>query len=154
MCSSPEAFQLLASQVPTINSPDALLHCACAVAMHQHPEIDPAAIDAQLQGYADTIRGRIRGSQPQALLAHLHEFLFEEERFTGNTQDYYNPANSYLPTVLQTKLGLPITLSMVYRTVAQRLGFRSWGVGLSGHFLAGIEVEDKPMLVTPSPAAA
>lgn len=147
LCCSPEAFQLLASQVPTINSPDALLHCACAVAMHQHPEVDPGAIDAQLQRYADAVRSRVRGSQPQALLAHLHELLFEEEKYVGNTLDYYNPTNSYLPTVLQTKLGLPITLSMVYRMVAQRLGFRSWGVGLPGHFLAGIEVDDRPMLV-------
>ena len=61
--------------------------------------------------------------------------------------DYYNPSNSYLPNVLQTKLGLPITLSMVYRMIAERLGFRSWGVGLPGHFMAGIEVEGKPLLV-------
>jgi regulator of sirC expression with transglutaminase-like and TPR domain len=147
LCCSPHAFQLLASQIPTINSPDSLLHSACAVAMHQHPEIDPNTVDGQLQHYADSIRARVRGQQSQALLAHMHECLFEEEKFAGNTLDYYNPTNSYLPTVLQTKLGLPITLSMVYRMVAQRLGFRSWGVGLPGHFLAGIEVVDKPVLV-------
>jgi regulator of sirC expression with transglutaminase-like and TPR domain len=147
LCSSSEAFRLLAGEVATINSPDALLHCACAIAMHQHPDLDPAAVDATLQQFADTIRGRVRGPQPQALLAHMHQFLFEEEKFAGNTTDYYNPANSYLPTVLQTKLGLPITLSMVYRMIAQRLGFRSWGVGLPGHFLVGIEVGGKPMLV-------
>ena len=147
MCCAPEAFGLLASQIPTINSPDALLHSACAVAMHQHPDLDAAVIDGTLQRYADAIRSRVRGAQPQALLAHMHEFIFDEEKFAGNTTDYYNPANSYLPTVLLTKLGLPITLSMVYRMVAQRLGFRSWGVGLPGHFLAGIEVGGKPMLV-------
>ncbi len=149
LCCSPEAFKLLARQVPTINSPDALLHAACAVAMHQFPEIDPGHVDATLQQYADGIRSRVRGSQPQALLAHLHEMLFEEEKFTGNTTDYYNPANSYLPTVLETRLGLPITLSMIYKMIAQRLGFRSWGVGLPGHFLVGIEVEGSRMLVDP-----
>lgn len=147
LCCSHEAFELLAGQVSTINSPDALLHSACAIAMHQNPDLDATSVDGTLQKYADTIRSRVRGSQPQALLAHMHEFLFEEENFAGNTLDYYNPANSYLPTVLQTKLGLPITLSMVYRMIAQRLGFRSWGVGLPGHFLAGIEVEGRPMLV-------
>ena len=147
LCSSSKAFRLLASQVPTINSPDALLQSACAIAMHQHPELDPAEVDDTLQKFTDTIRTRVRGSQPQALFAHMHEFLFEEEKFAGNTLDYYNPANSYLPVVLQTKLGLPITLSMVYRMIAQRLGFRSWGVGLPGHFLVGIEVGGKSMLV-------
>lgn len=149
LCCSPEAFKLLASQVPTINSPDALLHAACAVAMHQFPEVDVAQVDASLQKYADTIRSRVRGSQPQALLAHMHEMLFDEEKFAGNTTDYYNPANSYLPMVLETKLGLPITLSMIYKMVAQRLGFRSWGVGLPGHFLTGIEVDGAQMLVDP-----
>src|SRR5438045_7372732 len=59
MCCSPEAFQLLASQVQTINSPDALLHAACAVAMHQYPESDPGASDAQRQDYAETVRSRV-----------------------------------------------------------------------------------------------
>ena len=147
LCCSLDAFKLLAGQVQTINSPDSLLQGACAIAMHQNPALDIAAIDNQLQYYTDAVRVRVRGSQPQALLAHLHEVLFEEEQFAGNTLDYYNPANSYLPSVLESKLGLPITLSMVYRMVAQRVGFRSWGVGLPGHFLAGIEVEGKSLLV-------
>ncbi len=147
MCCSPQAFELLASQIPTLNSPDAMLQCACAVAMHEHPGLDPASVDTTIQSFTDTIRSRVHGHQPQALLAHMHEFLFEEQNFAGNTLDYYNPSNSYLPNVLQTKLGLPITLSMVYRMIAERLGFRSWGVGLPGHFMSGIEVEGKPLLV-------
>src|ERR1700729_2323242 len=71
-CCTPSAFTLLAKQVPVMNSPDALLQGAVAIAMHQMPDADPAQVDAQLQKYADTIRSRVRGSQPQALLAHLH----------------------------------------------------------------------------------
>lgn len=149
MCCNPNAFELLSAQVRSINSPDALLQAACAVAMHQNPELDWTKVDATLQSYADTIRSRVRGPQQQALLAHMHEYLFEELKFVGNTTDYYNPSNSYLPMVLETKLGLPITLSMVYKMVAQRLGFKSWGVGLPGHFLAGIEVEGESMLIDP-----
>ena len=65
--------------------------------------------------------------------------LYNNNPFTGNTEDYYNPANSYLPTVLETKRGLPITLSLVYRLVAERVGLRSWGVGLPGHFVVAVE---------------
>src|SRR5206468_6452152 len=86
-------------------------------------------------------RSRVRGGQPQALLVHLHEYLFTELGFAGNIEDYYNPYNSYLPSVLATKRGLPITLSLVYKIVAERLGLRAWGVGLPGHFLIGVECE-------------
>jgi regulator of sirC expression with transglutaminase-like and TPR domain len=147
LCCAPEAFKLLTRQVPAIESPDALIHGATALAMHQVEGVDVAAVDAILQGYVDRVRSRVRGSQPQALLAHLHDVLFEEEKFTGNEDNYYSTANSYLPEVLRTKRGLPITLSLIYKIVAERLGLRAWGIGLPGHFLCGIEIEGKIMLV-------
>ena len=149
LCASPRAFNLLARQIPIINSPDALLQGAVAISMHQMEDVDAAAVDATLQGYADTVRSRVRGSQPQALMAHLHEFLFDEMGFQGNSEDYYNPANSYLPAVLETRRGLPITLSLLYKIVAERLGLRVWGIGLPGHFLVGVEMDDSPMLIDP-----
>jgi regulator of sirC expression with transglutaminase-like and TPR domain len=149
LCCAPRAYNLLSGQRPSLNSPDGLLQGAIAIAMHQMDDIDPAAVDLQLQGYADTVRSRVRGSQPQAMLAHLHALLFEEEGFAGNSDDYYNPLNSYLPAVLQTKRGLPITLSLVYKIVAERLGLRVWGVALPGHFLVGMETEGTRTLVDP-----
>ena len=149
LCCTPAAYKLLAHQIPAINSPDALLNGAVAVAMHQMEDADLARVDATLQKYADTIRSRVRGSQPQALVAHLHEYLFEELGFAGNTEDYYSPQNSYLPAVLQSKRGLPITLSLIYKIVAERLGLRAWGVGLPGHFVAGVEIDGSPILVDP-----
>ena len=138
-CCSPKAFSLFAKQINHIQSPDALLNGAVAIAMHQLPDVDPTAVDNTIQKYADTVRSRVRGHQPQAILAHLHGYLFDELGFTGNTSDYYNVANSYLPKVLETKRGLPITLSLLYKLVAERLGLRSWGVGLPGHFLVAVE---------------
>src|SRR5215212_7320682 len=140
LCCAPESFQLLARQVAHIESPDALIHGATAIAMHQLDNVDVTEVDATLQRYVDTVRSRVRGTQPQALLAHLHDVLFEEEALTGNQEDYYNTSNSYLPEVLRTKRGLPITLSLIYKVVAERLGLRAWGVGLPGHFLCGVEV--------------
>src|SRR5947209_19258325 len=106
LCCSPKAFRLLSEQVTHISSPDALLSGAVAISMHQMDDVDPAAADATIQQYADAVRSRVRGRQPQALLAHLHDYLFDELGFAGNTEDHYNPANTYLPTVLQTKRGL------------------------------------------------
>ena len=142
VCCSPAAFGLLSKTAGVVDTPAALLQGAIAISMHEMDEVDPAAVEAQLQGYADTVRSRVRGRQPQALLAHLHHVLFEEEEFRGNTQDYYASANSYVPAVLETKRGLPITLSLIYKNVADRLGLKAWGVGLPGHFLVGVEAAD------------
>ncbi|WP_428937590.1 SirB1 family protein [Fontivita pretiosa] len=147
LCCNPEAFRLLARQVPTIDSPDALLQGAVAIAMHQMPNVDPAKVDATLQGYADAIRRRVRGSQPQALLAHLHAYLFDELGFVGNTENYYNTANSYLPAVLKSKRGLPITLSLIYKIVGERLGLRVHGLGLPGHFMALVELSPRESMI-------
>jgi regulator of sirC expression with transglutaminase-like and TPR domain len=147
VCCVPQAFHLLTSHIDSIDSPDALLGGAVAISMHAIPNADPAAVDAHLQKYADTVRSRVRGHQTQAILAHLHDLLFEEEGFQGNTEDYYNTSNNFVPRVLETKRGLPITLSLIYHNVAQRLGIRSFGINLPGHFLVGVDVDGSTMMV-------
>ena len=147
LCCNLRAFKLLSSQLSRLHTPEGLLQCACAVSMHYKPDVKPAHVIALLDLHADAIRARVRGPQQQALLAHLHEYLFEELGLRGNSEDYYNPGNSCLPVVLDTKLGLPITLSLIYQLIAHRLGLRSWGIGLPGHFLAGIEINGTSMLV-------
>jgi regulator of sirC expression with transglutaminase-like and TPR domain len=149
LCSSPDVFKLLTKQATQIESPDALLHGAVAIAMHQMPGVDPARVDKTIQSYVEIIRSRVRGTQPQALLAHMHEVIFEEAGFTGDTDDYYAAANSYLPAVLDTKRGLPITLCLIYKIIAERLGLRCWGVGLPGHFLAAMQIDSGIMLIDP-----
>ncbi len=103
--------------------------------------------EQRIKCLADTVRSRVRGPQPQALLAHLHHVLFDEEGFVGSAEDFHNPLSSYLPAVLENKRGLPITLSLVYKLVADRLGINSWGVGLPGHFLVGLNSGDSLLLV-------
>src|SRR5438105_1809936 len=101
ICCNPQALAVLAEQISSINSNDALMAGAIAISMNGLDSVDSSAVDSQLQRYADTIRSRVRGKQPQALVAHLHELIFEEEDFCGNTDDYYNVNNNFLPTVLR-----------------------------------------------------
>jgi regulator of sirC expression with transglutaminase-like and TPR domain len=68
-------------------------------------------------------------------LAGLLHRLFVEERFTGNSANYYDPRNSLLPHVLTRRLGIPITLAVVCIEVGRRAGVRLEGVGMPGHFL-------------------
>jgi regulator of sirC expression with transglutaminase-like and TPR domain len=64
-----------------------------------------------------------------------NRYLFEEQQFTGNQANYYDPRNSCLNDVLALRTGIPITLSVVYMEVARRLSRPVYGVGLPGHFI-------------------
>jgi len=69
VCCSPAAFGLLSKIAGSVDTPAALLQGAIAISMHEMDDVDPAAVEATLQGYADTVRSRVRGRQPQAPLA-------------------------------------------------------------------------------------
>jgi len=66
----------------------------------------------------------------------LSEYLFDELGFRGNREEYADPRNSYLNDVLEQRLGIPITLTVLYMDVGRRLGIPLAGVGMPGHFLA------------------
>ena len=88
---------------------------------------------------AETVRRRVHSTNVDAKLAHLHDVLFDVVGFSGNVEDYYNPANSYLPEVLRTHRGLPITLVLIYKCVAEQVGLVVRGINSPGHFLAAVK---------------
>jgi regulator of sirC expression with transglutaminase-like and TPR domain len=147
VCCMAEAFDLMVSTVRTIDGPDSLVRGSMAIAMQGLGSADVEGADRVLQHYADTVRARSRTRHPQSLLAHLHELLFEEEGFGGNDQDYYDVRNSFLPEVLRTRRGLPITLAVIYRDVARRAGICCWGVNIPGHFVVAVQDSRAAMLI-------
>ncbi len=80
-------------------------------------------------------RGATNGDSPLGAANALSRFLFDDLGFSGNQQEYYDPRNSYVNEVLKRRLGIPITLSLVYMEVGRRIGVPMVGVGLPGHFL-------------------
>ncbi|MDB5324613.1 MAG: hypothetical protein JWM57_182 [Phycisphaerales bacterium] len=146
-CCTPAVHALFAKQMPLLETTAGLLRAASLLAMHQQKQPRTDDVERTLNGYAKLIKSRVRGPQQQAMLAHLHAYLFDEFGFSGNADDYYNPANSHLPDVLETKRGLPITLSLVYKVVAEKLGLVVHGVGLPGHFVASVETDEGTMFV-------
>ena len=94
--------------------------------------------EAIVQRLSQTVRRRVRSHSQQAVLAHLHDVLFEVFGLQGNTEDFYNPSNSYLPDVFRTRLGIPISLVLIYKCVAEPLGIVVHGVNAPGHFLAEV----------------
>jgi len=77
----------------------------------------------------------------------INEVLFVQEGFRGNTEDYYDPRNSYLNEVLDRKLGIPITLSVLYMEVAKRINFPIHGIGFPGHFMVKHVAGDRDIII-------
>lgn len=81
----------------------------------------------------------------QALNGHL----FGELGFRGNAEDYFDPRNSYLNEVLDRRLGIPISLSLLYIEVARRVGLTVVGIGLPGHFIVEARRDTGSVLLDP-----
>jgi regulator of sirC expression with transglutaminase-like and TPR domain len=110
---------------------------ALAIAEEEYPRLDPAESLRALDALAARVRaGAGARPRPVSLLRALRAVLAEEERFRGNRDRYQDPRNSFLNEVLSRRLGIPITLSLVYMEVARRAGLALQGVGFPGHFLA------------------
>ena len=120
------------------------------IAVEAQPGLDVQAWLSRLDalGYraAERLTSEMDVDRAAAVVA---EFLFEEEGFRGNTEDYYDPRNSFLNDVLDRRLGIPITLSIVYVAVAARAGLQAAGVGLPGHFVVRAERRGRHRLLDP-----
>jgi regulator of sirC expression with transglutaminase-like and TPR domain len=111
-------------------------HAALLLARCENPGLDPAPFLKMLDSHASELRSRLGPAAGGAeFVAAANRYLFRELGFSGNRADYYNPANSCLNEVLLSRTGLPITLSVVYLSVAARLGRPVFGIGLPGHFV-------------------
>ena len=120
--------------------PDAdvdLAEGALLVACEEYPELDRGHYLGHLDLIAARVSDAAAGRRDPDLLMHLvSRELFEEQGFRGNTDEYYDPRNSYLNEVLDRRKGIPITLSAVAMAVGARAGLDVAGVGLPGHFVA------------------
>ncbi len=114
-----------------------LAEAALAIAAEEYPGLDVARYLRQLDALAARVSERLAAPPRPALpvLAAVKRVLFAEEGFRGNEAKYYDPRNSFLNEVLERKLGIPITLSLLYIEVAGRAGLTLQGVGFPGHFL-------------------
>jgi regulator of sirC expression with transglutaminase-like and TPR domain len=107
-----------------------------AIARTEYPLLDTPHYLGRLESLAGRVRARMRASPTaRETIALLNRVLFDEEGLRGNREDYYDPRNSFLNDVLDRKLGIPITLSVIYMHVASRVGFPIAGTGMPGHFL-------------------
>ncbi len=113
-----------------------LERAAFYIAQEAYPELDVEEYVALLDTMADEVRDRLPVEDyPLRTLKVLNDYLYGELGFKGNQTDYYNPQNSFLNDVIDRRTGIPITLALVYLSLAQRIAFPMEGIALPGHFL-------------------
>lgn len=115
-------------------------HAALLVAGEEYPNLDVRASLSLLDQFAAAVNERtVPTDPPEEQALAVGRYLFGELGFRGNSADYYSPDNSYFNRVLETRNGIPITLSLLFIEVARRIGIPCRGVGMPGHFLVGLE---------------
>lgn len=139
----------LSAQVSRPDGRIDLARAALAIARWEYPRLDADAYLERLDGLARSVDGVRRSPDALGRLHRLREYLFVEQGFTGNRDDYYDPRNSFLNDVLDRRQGIPITLSLVLMEVGKRLGLAIEGIGLPGHFIAGARLDDSQILLDP-----
>ena len=113
-----------------------LAEAALLIAAEEYPRLNVAAYLDKLDRIADLARDRIPlGVSASDYITAINATLFDDYGFQGNRDNYYDPRNSFLNEVIDRRLGIPITLSVIYMEVARRIGFAVEGVGLPGHFV-------------------
>ncbi len=123
---------------------------ALYIAQEEYWDMDPTVYLEALDDMASEVRSRLPpGRYPLKIIQVINTYLFEDLKFSGNRQDYYNPDNSCLNCVIDRRLGIPITLSLLYLEIAHRVGFPMVGVGMPGHFLVRPVVDEMAVFVDP-----
>ncbi len=114
-----------------------LFHAALLIARLDNAELDIEPYRQQVADMARELNGKFaKDAEPSVKLAALKEYLFTENGFHGSRSDFYSRANSYMNQVLDDREGLPITLSILFLELAQRIGLKGVsGLPLPGHFM-------------------
>ena len=146
---TPTALQYFAALVADDASMP-LLEVAATVAQDEYPGLDAQDVLAQVDALADKLKKRIPAdTAPLQRLRLVNRYFFQELGFAGNVNDYYDPRNSYLPEVLKTRRGIPITLALLYVEVANQVGLCASGVSFPGHFLVKLRMPRGEVVIDP-----
>ena len=121
---------------------------ALILALEEYPNLDIQAYLRKLDILA--ARAQVLAGEDRTainVIEAINEVLFVQEGLRGNDEDYFDPRNSYLNEVLDRKLGIPISLSVVYMEVAKRISFSIGGIGFPGHFLMKHVANDRDIVI-------
>jgi regulator of sirC expression with transglutaminase-like and TPR domain len=127
-----------------------LFEAGLLMACDAYPDLDPERYLHRFDAHVKTLQAdAVTAASAIDGLRLLNRYLFEQQGFSGNFLDYYDPRNSYLHEVLDRKLGIPISLSVLYMELGQRLGLKLEGVSFPGHFLVRLPVDGGLIVLDP-----
>ncbi|HPK31207.1 MAG: tetratricopeptide repeat protein [Ottowia sp.] len=127
-----------------------LLEAAACLAQDEYPELDVEQVLADVDRLLERARRRVAvGAEPLERVQALGQFFFSDLGFGGNLNDYYNPDNSYLHRVLQTRRGIPISLALLWLELARGLGVEAEGISFPGHFLMRVNLDGGMLVLDP-----
>ncbi len=138
-------FAMLAAHEPIPLARGALL-----IAKDEYPELDLEKYLGQLAALAREAEPALRAAKSTVeKIQSLSEFLFTRKGFEGNRDQYGDPRNSFLNEVLERRLGIPISLSVLYIEVGRRLGLNLHGVSFPTHFLVKAVDDYRELIIDP-----
>ena len=127
-----------------------LARACLQIAQDAYPGLDVDGYVGELERFARRLRTRFApGALAEDRVIALNEFLFDDLGFGGNTDDYYDPRNSYLNEVIDRRTGIPITLSVLYLEIGRRIGLPLEGVSFPGHFLVRLPLRGGTLVLDP-----
>lgn len=135
--------------------PIPLARGALLIAKEEYADLDVDQYLDRMTALAQQAEPLVRaGADTVERVQLLSGFLFGEQGFAGNREEYSDPRNSFLNQVLERRLGIPITLSVIYLEIGRRLGLNLYGVSFPAHFLVKAVDERGELIIDPFNAGA
>ncbi len=105
----------------------------------QYPGLEIESILESLDALAAKVRARVSAEAPVLdQVEALTGVLIENFGLKGATKTYYDPRNSFLNDVMERKIGIPVSMSILYMSVGSRAGIALAGTGIPRHFLVRV----------------
>jgi len=117
------AIRLFEKQTKEIDSNDSVYNAALAIALHSFDDLDFRMIRLKIEQITNKITARVNGKSAKARIAHLHQVLFFEEGYIANVnRQASHLLDSFLPTVIELKVGSPEIIGLIYKVIAAKIG--------------------------------
>ncbi len=146
----PAGRQLFYQEIQQGEDHISLERAALYIALEEYPDLDVEEYLNALDTMAMEVQERLPAQlYPLKVLQTMNQYLFEDLGYVGNRTEYYDPCNSFLNDVIDRRTGIPLTLSLVYLAIAQRLDFPMIGINMPGHFIIRPTVNDMEVFVDP-----
>jgi len=131
-----------------------LCHAALLIAARFDAHVDVRQALLTLDELALPLVGQCNtGADTIARLELLNDYFAVQLGFHGDTQDFYQPDNSFLHKVIERRSGIPLSLSLIYLRLARAIGLDAYGIGFPGHFLVGVANGSQQRVIDPFNAA-